>query len=165
LRYFGFTNLPWEYTTGTQTREAADGQFCGFCRDVAATTQPGDTGSLCFEGDHRSQCPDSATGACRPLSGETDACGTPIPCDSDADCFAPYETCEQRSAGAFGESPGRKITAFGFPAGDLRDRAPHAMTKVSVTCVPPTFEPFQDSTTDFPGPGVSQVPGIFQLRP
>jgi hypothetical protein len=163
--YYGFTNLPWEYTTGTQTKEAADGQFCGFCRDVESTSQPGDTGSLCFEGDHRMQCPDSATGDCKPFSGTTDACGVPIPCDSDADCLAPYESCEQRNLGAFGYAPARKISATGMPPGDLRDRAPHPMTKVSVMCVPPTFVPFTDSATDFPSPGVSSVPGVFQLRP
>jgi hypothetical protein len=95
----------------------------------------------------------------------TDACGAPIPCDSDADCFAPYESCEQRTHGAFGKAPATKISATGMPPGDLRDRAPHPMTKVSVVCVPPTFMPFTDVATDFPSPGVSSVPGVFQLRP
>ena len=165
LSYYGFTNLPWDYTTGTQGKEAADGQFCGFCRDVYPTGEPGDTGSRCFEGDYRAQCPDSATGDCKPFSGMTGACGVPIPCDSDADCFAPYESCEQRNPGAFGYAPATEISATGMSPGDLRDRAPHPMTKVSVMCVPPTFSPFTDAATDFPSPGVSSVPGVFQLKP
>jgi len=179
--YYGFTNLPWEYTTGTQSKEAADGQFCGFCRDTEPSAQPGDTGGKCFEGDPDDQlgqgakgCPDSATMACRPATyhgpgggdpADIAECGDGVPCETDADCIPPYETCEQSNWGAFNQPLARKITATGTPAGDLRDRAPHAMAKVSVTCIPPTFLPYQDIVAGFPGPGVSSVPGVLQLKP
>ena len=41
-----------------------------------------------------------------------------IPCDSDADCYEPYETCEQRDPGTFDRAEGTYLHTFGTPAGD-----------------------------------------------
>jgi hypothetical protein len=155
---------PFSLSTGTRMKQAADGQFCGFCRDVGAE------GSLCFEGDEdateASGCPDSAIFGCKPAS-DTDVseCGEAIPCNSDADCYAPYETCEQRNAGSSDEPAATKIILYGSPAGDVSDRAPHAATLVSVHCSPPTFVAIVDASTDFPGPGSVSHPGQVQVLP
>jgi hypothetical protein len=145
-------------TTGTASMHADDGQFCPFCRDVETE------GSLCFEGDHDPACPDSAILACEPASGgDMSECGTPVPCESDADCFAPYESCEQPTpGGAFGQPPATTIIAWGSPGGDLRDRVPHDATLVSVHCVPPTFDPLIDGR---PAADAVALPGALQLRP
>jgi hypothetical protein len=155
---------PFSLSTGTRMKQAPDGQFCGFCRDVGAE------GSLCFEGDEdateASGCPDSAIFGCKPAS-DTDVseCGEAIPCNSDADCYTPYETCEQRNAGSSDEPAATNIILYGSPAGDVSDRAPHAATLVSVHCSPPTFVPIVDASTDFPGPGSVSHPGQVQVLP
>jgi hypothetical protein len=157
---------PLSLTTGTVTMTAPDGQFCGWCRDVDAEA------SLCFEGDEDASgalgCPDSSLlgFACYPAS-DTDVsdCGQPIPCNSDADCRAPYESCEQRNAGASDQPTAEEYTLSGSPAGDLTDRLPHDAILVSLHCVPPTFNSITDASADFPGPGSASYPGEAQLYP
>jgi hypothetical protein len=151
-------------TTGTASALAADGQFCGFCRDINIE------GSACFEGDPdpggARNCPDSAIIACEPQSGgDVGECGTPVPCTSAADCYAPYESCEQRDAGAAGQSTATAIVEIGSPGGNLSDRLQHSATLVSVHCAPPTLDQLTDSTADFPGPGATAIPGKLQLLP
>ena len=120
--------------------------FCGFCRDAD------DTG--CFEGNTRSSlCPEPV--------GETH------PCDSNDDCAAPYESCEQNRPGAFAPNGGsaRTIRLFGAPAGDARDRLPHTATLASFFCIPPTYDPIIDNAANLPGPGAVTLPGTSQLLP
>jgi hypothetical protein len=145
---------------------APDGQFCGWCRDVNAEA------SFCFEGNEDPSgalgCPDSSLlgFACYPAS-DTDVsdCGQAIPCNSDADCRAPYESCQQRSAGASDEPNAEEYSQSGTVAGDLTDRLPHDATLVSLHCVPPTFNAITDASADFPGPGSVSLPGDAQLYP
>lgn len=129
--------LPLSLTTGTSSRTAfaSSGQsrvFCGFCRDGDDT--------LGFE-----------VGS-----------GNGVPCTSDAQCEQPFESCQQRSSGAF-FVPANTIAAFGAPAGNLEDFAGHAATLVSVFCLPPTFVPIIDAPSDLPGPGAASFPGTLQL--
>lgn len=155
---FGGTLLPHAYTTGPQLKTTTDGQFCRFCRDAEE--------SLCFEGDARTVCPDSTLGPCKPGLGQTAGCGTPTPCETDADCSPPYESCTQRTPGALDKLMGRTIEMTGgSTAGSLIDRMLHDATIVSVDCIPPTFIPFQDNTADFPGPGAVSTAGPMQLKP
>jgi hypothetical protein len=156
---FGFTYLPHVYTTDALSQTTTDGQFCTFCRDLVGET------SGCFEGDPANTCPDSAAGPCKPGLGETAECGTGTRCETDADCFPPFETCTQRSPGALDFPDGRAITNTGTPAGDVTDRLPHEARLSAITCIPPTFIGFQDSTADFPGPGTFSLVGDMQLKP
>ena len=93
-------------------------------------------------------------------------CGAPatIPCDSDTDCYAPYETCEQRNPGAFGHSGAVRINMWGALAGNISDRGPHAATLSGPFCVPPTFY-MADLESCLPGPGAVSLMGELQLRP
>ncbi len=155
---FGGTFLPHVYQTAALSQTTTDGQFCKFCRDVVPS------GSLCYEGDSSLFCPNSA-GPCKPASAQTAECGTATPCATDADCFAPYETCTQRTPGAIDFLDGRTITNMGSPAGDLTDRLPHQARTAAITCVPPTFIAFQDNTADFPSSGTFSLVGPMQLKP
>jgi hypothetical protein len=157
---FGGTFLPHNYSTDpAQIETTTDGQFCKFCRDINGTN------TNCYEGDARITCPNSATGPCKPQLGQTSECGTPTPCEADADCFAPYETCTQRVAGALDFPSGRTLEVSGSAAGDLTDRMPHAARLATIDCIPSTFITFQDNTADFPGPGAFSVVGPMQLKP
>jgi hypothetical protein len=156
---FGGTFLPHVYQTAALSQTTTDGQFCKFCRDVVSP------GTLCFEGDPTPLCPDSATGPCKPGRGETAECGTGTRCETDADCFPPFEACTQRTPGAIDFLDGRTITNMGSPAGDLTDRLPHQARIASITCVPPTFIGFQDNTADFPSSGTFSLVGPMQLKP
>jgi hypothetical protein len=152
LLMLGTILSPYELMTETATSTTTDGQFCGFCRDVNIE------GSECYEGDddpfQQRDCPDSSILACKPLSqGDISECGTFIRCDSDADCYAPYESCEQHTGGCFGMGSCRTIVEYGVPAGDLTDGDPHEATIVSTHCIPPTFNPLMDSGSAFPSPG------------
>lgn len=181
---------PYSLTTTNQMAEASDGQFCKFCRD-----RFGDA-SLCFEGHpdpgQANGCPDSALLDCKPASGSQCAggtnagascsdnsdcdsnvcdprnseCFTAVPCNSDADCFPPYESCEQRNAGAADEPTAVKIEeTSSSPAGDLTDRAEHSALLSSVYCLPPTLVDLTDGNADFPGPGAVAQPATLKLVP
>jgi hypothetical protein len=147
----------------SQTADA-EGTFCGFCRDVNIE------GSECFEGDPDSggskNCPDSATLACKPQSGtDLSQCGDGVRCVSDSDCTAPYETCEQRSSGAFRDSTVRFMSTTGSPPGDLRDHLPHDATFVDAFCIDSSFAPSVDVSSDLPGPGAIILVGDMQMVP
>jgi hypothetical protein len=137
-------------TTGQVTRNAANLNpfpggsrvFCGFCRDSDVEA------SLCFEGATDVACP----------AGGLDA----VPCSSDADCSAPYESCAQRDPGAFSRVAATHISLTGRPAppslgGDSR--------LVTAFCVPPTFDAVVDAAVDWPGPGAVMLQGEVQLSP
>jgi hypothetical protein len=127
--------------------------FAGFCRDVFSG------GSLCFEGDPRGGCPPAIP----------PANGSPVPCDSDADCQTDtdsYESCAQRGAGAFSEAAGTEITLFGATDGGcLGDGMSHATDLVSVYDIPPVFDGVMDASFDLPAPGAEHFPGSLRLSP
>jgi hypothetical protein len=135
--------------------------FCGFCRDVLVE------GTDCFDGDNdlfgSRGCPDSvAQPTCLPASASTAGCGNAVPCSDDSDCTAPYESCAQRSPGAFSDGAATQISLTGAPAppslaGDAR--------LVTSFCIPPTFDPTIDSASDLPGPGVLMLLGETALGP
>jgi hypothetical protein len=82
------------------------------------------------------------------------ACGDGLPCRTDADCTAPYETCSQRNPGAFRDATVRTIVYNGATRpGDLRDRLPHLSTTVTNFCLPPNFDDVIDGDADQGGPG------------
>ena len=171
----GETHMPYSLTTGTSSLQADDGQFCPYCRDVEIEE------SLCFEGDPdlypgpgQRGCPDSSIiSDCKPYSyhheipgADISGCGAPaaIPCASDTDCYAPYETCEQRNPGAFNCAGAVRINMWGAPAGNISDRSPHAATLSGHFCVLSTFD-MSDAGACLPGPGAVSLVGEFLLRP
>ena len=89
------------------------------------------------------------------------------PCDADADCAQPFESCEQRNQGAFGPNGGavKTISLTGAPAGCLADGGLHASTLVGGTCIEPTFNFTVDLAADLPGPGALSLQGSAQLAP
>jgi len=154
-----------------------DGNFCGWCRDVLVE------GSGCFEGDGdegppagAQGCPDSALIACRPETfhgpgggnpADVSECGDALTCRSDLDCREPYETCEQRSPGAWRDATVRQITVHGvLPADpDLRNKLPHRGALGANFCIPPTFIPAIENQADVGGPGGFSLEGDHQLSP
>jgi hypothetical protein len=107
-----------------------------------------------------SDCPPSET--CTNPLPETcdqiniDGCGSAVPCASDADCNDgdEYESCAQRSPGAFAEAASTRITLWGSAEGEcLGDGEPHPTDLVSIFCVPPSFNWLVDPAADLPGPG------------
>jgi hypothetical protein len=148
----GALPIGFSLTTGTASATAHSGSgqnniFCGFCRDAENTG--------CFEGD-----PNAAANGCPTPAGSAHAC------NSDSDCAAPYATCQQRNAGAFGPAGGgaHTITLTGSPAGNLTDGAGHASTLVGTFCIPPTFNPTVDAAGDLPGPGAVSLVGTSKLQ-
>jgi len=133
------------FTSGIVTSEAGvtgggNGRrhvFCSYCRHVDPFTGPG------------------------PFQSPAQ------PCDTDADCAAPFESCSQRSDGAFGPN-GAGVTTFsltGTPATCLADGGSHASTLVGGTCVEPTFSAVLDAAADLPGPAALSLQGNAQLSP
>jgi len=154
-----------------------DGNFCGWCRDIEVE------GSSCFEGNPDAGpppgsqgCPDSSLIACRPATyhgpgggdpADLVECGAGITCRNDADCQAPYETCEQRVPGAFRDATIRSINVTGkLPdPPDLSDKLPHRGVVGTHFCVPPIFDPILDGSASFPGPAMISLDGDHQLSP
>jgi len=155
--------VPVELTTETSTESAnAKGGFCGWCYDVEGE------GSLCFEGDPNPGqvrgCPDSAVIACDSASGvDMGECGDAVPCKSDADCAAPYESCDQRRPGAFRDASVRTISYGGTRPGSLKNHSPRRSTVVSAFCIPPVFVPAVDVNANLGGPGGLSLEGEAQL--
>jgi hypothetical protein len=146
--------IAFSLTSGTLQRNGVDQPsqsrvFSGFCRDLLGE------GSGCFEGDTGGTCP----------GGAQDKIG--VPCDSDADCSSPYESCAQRTPGAFG--PGQaptQVNVFGqTDGGCLGDGDPHTADLVSIFDIPPTFNGTVDAAGDLPGPGAAMIRGVGQLQP
>jgi len=80
-----------------------------------------------------------------------------------AACSGEFESCEQRTNGAFGPSGGsnRTIIAIGNAASLLGGPAPG--TLVSVFSIRPTFNATVDAAGDLPGPGAVAMPGTASL--
>ena len=80
-----------------------------------------------------------------------------------AACAGGFETCEQRSNGAFGPAGGsnRTITVIGNSTGILG--GPAAGTLVSIFTIRPTFNATVDTAGDLPGPGAVALPGTASL--
>jgi hypothetical protein len=123
-------------TVGVQSRD-----FTGFCRDTDGTgafegTTPA-TAHLCWENG-------AAVGAA---------------------CSGVFETCEQRSNGAFGPAGGnnKTVTAIGSAASIIG--GPAAAKLVSVFSIRPTFDATVDAAGDLPGPGAVALPGTAQSCP
>jgi hypothetical protein len=80
-------------------------------------------------------------------------------------CSGTFESCEQRSDGAFGPNGSlvKTITAIGAPAAGIGSgTAP--MTIVGLFGVPPSFETsVVDPDSDLPGPGALALPGTGTL--
>jgi hypothetical protein len=148
--------MSFSVTSGTIQRNAEDLNlgaggnrvFAGFCRDINVE------GSGCFEGDTNAGCP---------VAGDLNG----VPCDSDADCAAPHESCAQRTPSAFSRGSATQIKVFGASEGQcLGDGATHAATLVSVFDIPPTFDSyFLDPAFDLPGPGAVMLQGAAQFSP
>lgn len=138
---FPFTSgsLSWRATPATNDDGTFPNQprtFSGFCRDADATGAFADPAEPCWENGM--------------------AVGPP--------CGGTFETCEQRTNGAFGPNGGsiKTITAVGSPqAGVLT--APSPGTLVSVFSIPPAFNATIDAAADLPGPGAVALPGTGAL--
>jgi hypothetical protein len=153
---FSIGGLPISFstTTGTETLNAKDQLspqalrvFCGFCRDTL------NGGSGCFEGDFDGSCP-----AAIPAAD-----GNGVPCDSNADCADgdSYETCSQRTPGAFSRAAATTMTIAGSTDGQsLGDFDCHDTTLASIFCIPPTFDPSVDAAGDLPGAGATTLIGL-----
>jgi hypothetical protein len=145
-----------EFTTGTQVKRAQDLNlgsggnrvFCGFCRDSFGA------GTFCFEGDSNVACP-------------TPGDGNGVPCASDAECdgHGEYESCSQRTAGAFSRSASTVFSMTGSPAECLADGQKKTATAVGGFCIPPTFDATIDAAGDLPGPGAVTLEVDAQLVP
>ena len=81
-------------------------------------------------------------------------------CGTGGDSF---ESCEQRTQGAFGPNGGgnRTIVAIGNAMSILG--GPAFGTLVSIFSIPPTFDATIDPAGDLPGPGAVAIPGTAQL--
>lgn len=153
---FQIGGLPISFTTSTGT-EQLDGPdlqfpqalrvFCGFCRDVNGQS------TLCFEGNTAGGCPVAIPAAD----------GNGVPCSSSADCQMDsdeYETCSQRTAGAFSRASATTVSIAGDTDGqDMGDLACHPTTLASIFCIPPTFDPSVDAAGDLPGAGATTLIG------
>jgi hypothetical protein len=91
--------------------------------------------------------------------------GPPVACTSDAECIDQFESCEQRSSGAFNQATAHAIRESGAAAGSLLDRAPHATTVAGIFCIPPSFNAIIDVAASFPGPGAVALQGTVRLLP
>jgi cysteine-rich repeat protein len=143
-----------ELTTGEIVGQAPDLNagtagsrvFCGFCRDSFGG------GSLCFEGNPGSGCPTATPVA----SGNAVACKT----DDDCDDGDEYESCAQRTSGAFREAAATRLDLRGSPV--VPGQGP-AATLVSSFCIPPSFDGTTDASLDIPGPGAISLRGSVGL--
>jgi hypothetical protein len=118
-------------TIGVQSRD-----FTGYCRDT--------DGTGAFEGSTPAtahQCWENGMAV-------------------NAACAGVFETCEQKSNGAFGPAGGanKTITAIGSGASIIG--GPAGTKLVSVFSIPPTFDATVDAAGDLPGPGAVALPGV-----
>jgi hypothetical protein len=113
--------------------------FSGFCRDT--------DGTLAFEG---------SSPATAHLCWENGMA-------QNAACAEPFESCEQRTNGAFGPAGGSNRTIIAIGNGSSILGGPTLGTLVSIFSIPPTFDPTVDSAGDLPGPGAVALPGTATL--
>jgi hypothetical protein len=104
-------------------------------------------------------------GFCRDSDNTGGFQNPPQPCDFDADCVQPYESCEQQNQGAFGPAGGlaKTISLTGTPSTCLADGGSHPSTLVGGTCIAPTFDAVVDNSADLPGPAALSFQGGAQL--
>jgi hypothetical protein len=137
--------VTWSGTTATNDSPTTVAEqpriFAGFCRDKAI---PGASGA--FQSPAK-QCWQNGM-----------AVGTV--CGSDSSTF---ETCQQRTEGAFGPNGGanRTITVVGNGMSILSGSG--GATLVSIFAIPPTFDATVDSAGDLPGPGAVSLVGTASL--
>jgi hypothetical protein len=155
LQDIGNIPVPFALTTGTDNVNAPGGNLCGWCRDVNVEA------SLCFEGDATASCPASSIIDCGGGTGNTE-CAV-VPCSSDTECAAPYESCDQRTPGAYRDALVTDHEETGAPLGDLRDWAPHFGITSDAFCISSSFAPSIDAQADLGGPGAVSLPGNGQL--
>src|SRR6185295_15016482 len=81
----------------------------------------------------------------------------------NAACSGTFQTCEQRSNGAFGPNGGsnKTITAIGNSMSIIG--GPASATLVSIFSIPPTFNATVDAAGDLPGPGAVSLVGTASL--
>jgi hypothetical protein len=85
------------------------------------------------------------------------------PCTSHDDCAQPFESCAQRSAGAFRIPSATVVAMSGATDGmSLADGQSHDTDLVSLFCVPPTGGG-GDALADFPGPIGGSLRGAWRL--
>jgi hypothetical protein len=79
-------------------------------------------------------------------------------------CVQPFESCQQRTAGAFGPNGGsvKTISVSGTSGAGLLT-GPVQAKLVNVFCIPPTFDASADAQRDFPGPGAAGVRAELRL--
>jgi hypothetical protein len=144
--------ITWTATPATNDTEVEPNQsrvFAGFCRDAD------DTG--CFRGDPHVLCPPAPPGAQK--CWENGMAVGPA-------CAGDYETCGQRTNGAFGPNGGgvKTITVLGQPQdGLLCGSTTGALA--SLFAIAPTFGPTVDAAADFPGPAAVAIPVVGRLCP
>ena len=135
--FIGSLPIPFALTTGVSTKTAADlpGQQFVFCGFCGQQFAP------TFE-------------------------SPPRPCTANSDCTnGLFNTCKQRTSGAFGQGPARTISETGAAAGVCIDDAlPHAARLVSVFCVPASGNATVDASADIPGPGSVALAGEAQVQ-
>jgi hypothetical protein len=130
-----------------------------------ATTPTNDTGSTASLQNR------VFSGFCRDVDGTGDFAGGTIPTAQQCwengmaigpPCSGVFESCEQRSNGAFGPNGDGNMTirAFGNAMSIIGSPAP--LTLVSIFSVRPTFEPTMDGPADLPGPGAVALPVMAQ---
>jgi hypothetical protein len=144
----GTLPLAFTLTTGTTswTATAADnddgtvpdqaGVFSGYCRDADETATFANPAEPCWEN------------------------GGPV----GPACAGVFETCEQRTGGAFGPggASNTTITVVGVPQAGIAS-GPAAGTLVGIFSVPPIFNVTFDSAYDLPGPGAVTLAGTGAL--
>ena len=81
-----------------------------------------------------------------------------------AACSGSFETCEQRTNGAFGPGGGASmtITAIGTPQAGILGGAVSG-TLVGIFSLPPTFNATTDASYDLGGPAALTMPGTGTL--
>jgi hypothetical protein len=92
--------------------------------------------------------------------------GVPLTMGSATLAAADGNFCpNQRTPGAFGKTDARRIVETGSPAGDLRDRQPHAYVVAGIPCIGSGGSSAVDDFADLPGPNGVSTPGTVQLLP
>ena len=131
--------VTWSGTTATNDTGSTVGvqsrDFTGYCRDTDGTGAFQDPFVQCWQN------------------------GAPV----GAACSGTFETCEQRSNGAFGPSGGsnKTITAIGSGASLLGGAVDGHL--VSIFSIPPTSDATVNAAGDLPGPGAVALPATATL--
>ena len=79
-----------------------------------------------------------------------------------AACSGAFETCEQRTNGAFGPNGHARMTITAIGNSTTLIGGPASATLVSLFSMPPIFEIVTDPSMDLPGPGATALPGTLE---